>query len=85
MEHLSKTRLSKLSKAFTLMLVMLFWTALSAAAQNVVKGTVKDATGDPLPGVSVQVSGVPGEGAITDLNGSFSVKASGRMNLSSLS
>ena len=60
---------------------MLFWTVLSTAAQNVVKGTVKDTAGDLLPGVSVQVSGVPGEGAITDLNGTFSVKASGRDEL----
>ena len=81
MEHLSKTRLLKLSKAFTLMFGMLFWTVLSTAAQNVVKGTVKDTAGDLLPGVSVQVSGVPGEGAITDLNGTFSVKASGRDEL----
>lgn len=60
MERLSKTRLLKLSKAFTLMFGMLFWTVLSTAAQNVVKGTVKDTSGDLLPGVSVQVSGVPG-------------------------
>lgn len=40
MEHLSKTRLLKLSKAFTLMFGMLFWTVLSTAAQNVVKRTM---------------------------------------------
>lgn len=40
MEHLSKTRLLKLSKAFTLMFWMFFWTVLSTAAQNVVKRTM---------------------------------------------
>ena len=78
MEHLSKTKLSKLAKAFTLMLGMLFWTILPSAAQKVVKGTVRDAAGDLLPGVSVQVSGTTGVGSVTDLNGSFSIKASGK-------
>ena len=40
MEHLSKTRLLKLLKAFTLMFGMFFWTVLSTADQNVVKRTM---------------------------------------------
>lgn len=37
-------------------------------------GTVVDEAGDPLPGVTVRVKGVAGQGAITDVNGNFSLK-----------
>ena len=39
-----------------------------------VKGTVKDASGEPLIGVSVSVKGKSGIGTITDINGNFSIQ-----------
>ena len=47
---------------------------LGALAQSLVKGTVKDVAGDPIIGASVKVQGAK-TGAITDLNGNFSVQA----------
>ncbi len=44
------------------------------AQQQTVKGTVVDETGEPLIGVTVQVIGQKG-GAITDIDGNFSVSA----------
>ncbi|MBW8323248.1 MAG: TonB-dependent receptor [Prolixibacteraceae bacterium] len=43
--------------------------------QNLVKGTVVDKNGSPLPGTTVTIQGVSG-GAITDSDGNFSIKAS---------
>jgi TonB-linked SusC/RagA family outer membrane protein len=44
-----------------------------AYAQKTVTGTVKDATGEPMIGVSVVVDGTS-NGGVTDLNGRFSVQ-----------
>ena len=44
----------------------------TAFAQSTVKGTVKDAAGEPIIGAAVQVAGTH-NGAITDLDGSFSL------------
>ena len=44
----------------------------TAYAQSTVKGTVKDAAGEPIIGAAVQVAGTH-NGAITDLDGSFSL------------
>ena len=61
-----------MKKLFSLILLILLATA--AFAQNTVTGSVKDAvTGEPLVGVGVLVS--TGGGAVTDLDGNFSVKA----------
>ena len=43
-------------------------------AQSTIKGTVNDETGEPVIGASVKVQGT-NEGAITDLDGNFTVKA----------
>ena len=40
-------------------------------AQKTLRGTVKDANGEPMIGVSIQ--GVGGVGAVTDLDGNFSI------------
>ena len=45
---------------------------MSAFAQSTVKGTVKDAAGEAIIGAAVQVAGTH-NGAITDLNGSFTL------------
>lgn len=46
----------------------------SQTKNTLVKGTVKDASGDPLIGVSVSVKGKSGIGTITDINGNFSIQ-----------
>ena len=51
------------------MLLCAFW--LTGFAQNAVKGTVKDKTGEPLIGVSVTYGS--GQGTVTDIDGNFSV------------
>ena len=54
------------------MIVALMAMGVSAFAQNTVKGTVKDAAGEPVIGAAVQVAGT-NNGAITDLDGSFTL------------
>ena len=46
----------------------------SHTKNTLVKGTVKDASGEPLIGVSVSVKGKSGIGTITDINGNFSIQ-----------
>jgi TonB-linked SusC/RagA family outer membrane protein len=57
-----------------LMLLMLF-TTLTALAQSAnVSGTVKDETGESIPGATVVVKGTQ-TGTVTDLDGNFSIQA----------
>lgn len=59
-------------KKFLFLFLMVFASTL--CAQNVtITGTVTDANGEPLVGVNVVVKGTS-TGAITDLNGAFSLK-----------
>ena len=53
---------------------------LGTMAQSIVKGTVNDQAGDPVIGATVKVQGT-NEGAITDFNGNFSVKAASNATL----
>jgi len=53
------------------MLLCAFW--LTGFAQKTVTGTVKDATGEPMIGVSVVVDGTS-IGGVTDFNGDFTVQ-----------
>ena len=53
---------------------------LGAMAQSVVKGTVNDEAGDPVIGATVKVQGSQ-KGAITDLNGQFSLEAASNATL----
>ena len=46
----------------------------AALAQNIIHGTVKDESGNPLSGVTVMISGTT-TGVVTDLNGSYSIQA----------
>ena len=46
----------------------------SQTKNTLVKGTVKDASGEPLIGVSVSVKGKSGIGTMTDINGNFSIQ-----------
>lgn len=43
---------------------------------KIVRGIVKDANGEPLPGATVMVSGNNGQGTVTDIDGNFSINAS---------
>lgn len=54
---------------------------LGAMAQSIVKGTVNDEAGEPIIGATVKVQG-SNEGAITDFDGNFSVKAASNATLS---
>jgi TonB-linked SusC/RagA family outer membrane protein len=42
-------------------------------AQKTIRGTVKDATGEPMIGVSISVIGNATNGTVTDLNGNFTL------------
>ena len=53
---------------------------LGALAQSLIKGTVKDVSGDPIIGASVKVQGSK-SGVITDFDGNFSVQANNNATL----
>ena len=64
-----------------LVLLFLLWLfPLGALAQSIVKGTVSDEAGEPIIGATVKVQG-SNEGAITDFDGNFSVKAASNATL----
>ena len=55
---------------------ILYWAAtLTASAQKTYtyQGKVTDKTGETLPGVNVVVKASPSIGAVTDINGNFSL------------
>ena len=59
-------------KSWAILLLMLI--SMSAAnAQDKVSGVVKDDTGETMPGVSVTVKGSSGVGAVTDIDGAFTI------------
>jgi TonB-linked SusC/RagA family outer membrane protein len=65
-------------------LVLLFLLCLfpmGALAQSIVKGIVSDEAGEPVIGATVKVQG-SNEGAITDFDGNYSVKAASNATLS---
>ncbi len=72
-----KTLQKPLALSF-LFLLCLF--PLGAMAQNAVKGTVMDESGEPIIGATVKVQGT-NSGAVTDFNGNFSVQASSNATL----
>ena len=72
--NLSSRNYGFLMKPLGLMLLLLM-VSVGAWAQGIVKGTVNDKTGEPIIGASVRVDGTK-TGAVTDLNGNFSVNAS---------
>ena len=55
-----------LSKILEATLLLVFLSAVPAAAQNVLQGKVTDAKGQPLPGVMILISGTT-NGTMTDL------------------
>ncbi len=63
-------------KTFRLALVALFAMFAFGVSAQTVKGTVKDATGEPVIGATVQEQGTKNV-AVTDLDGNYSIKLSG--------
>ncbi|MDR1518074.1 MAG: TonB-dependent receptor [Dysgonamonadaceae bacterium] len=62
-------------KKYVMIVVTLLGFSLSAFAQSVtVKGTVTDESGEPMIGVNVIVKDVPGLGAVTNIDGDYSLK-----------
>lgn len=72
---------SRILKIFMFSICALFACAISSHAQSLVKGTVTDGIGEPLPGVSVVVKGTT-NGTITDVNGKYSIQATAKDILS---
>lgn len=71
-----------LPKALLLFLTFLLLNGLSLFAQTAgtIKGVVKDQSGNPIPGVTVEVKGTD-KGTTTNGNGAFSIKASASATL----
>ncbi len=67
-------------KTFRLALVALFAMFAFGVSAQTVKGTVKDASGEPVIGATVQEQGTKNV-AVTDLDGNFSIKLSGGQQL----
>ena len=63
-------------KNFLFICILLLGLCTSALAQEsiVVTGVVTDTNKEPMIGVNVSISNIPGLGAITDLNGKYSIK-----------
>lgn len=59
----------KIKRIFLVMLLCTLW--LTGFAQKVIKGTVKDSSGEPLIGATVSLGG--GQGTVTDMDGNFSL------------
>lgn len=70
MERYSLNHLFRMLGCF--MLCIMF-TATAFAQQKTIKGTVVDATGEPLIGVNVSVKGAT-IGIITDIDGNYTLK-----------
>ena len=56
------------------LLIGLFLSVAAFAQQITVKGHVKDATGEPIIGATIKVSGAQG-GVISDFDGNFTIQA----------
>lgn len=62
------------------MLFLLCLLPLGASAQSKVKGVVKDSSGEPIIGATIKVNGSK-VGAVTDLDGNFSIDAAQAQHL----
>ena len=70
------------SKGITLILLMLLFAVMGYAQKVTVKGTVVDSENkEPLTGVTVKEKGVAGSGAITDIDGNFTVSVPAKATL----
>ncbi|MGI9544358.1 MAG: carboxypeptidase-like regulatory domain-containing protein, partial [Cyclobacteriaceae bacterium] len=62
----------RLVSGWALLFLLYFTNPIAAQDQQPYSGTVTDASGAPLPGVSVVIENTT-QGAITDLEGNFTV------------
>ena len=60
-----------LNKRRASMALCLSIASVASYAQSTLKGTVKDAQGEPMIGVTINMDGKPA--AITDIDGNFSI------------
>ena len=60
-------------KQIILIIMMVFTAQVTLAQTKIIKGSVADASGMPLPGASIVVQG-ESKGSITDLDGNFSIE-----------
>ena len=67
-------------KHLLLLCTFALWSAFASAQTHTVSGTIRDAAGNPLPGVAVIVPGTT-NGTITDLDGHYTIKADGAQKL----
>ena len=70
---ITRLKLGRIGRGVLFFLIPLFCYQF-ASAQTLVSGTVKDETGAPAPGATVQVKGTS-NGVATDVNGAFTVRA----------
>ncbi|MFD1771674.1 SusC/RagA family TonB-linked outer membrane protein [Sphingobacterium suaedae] len=64
-----------INKLIVLTYAMLLSTVLWAQQEVVITGTVTNMNSEPVSGVNITVSNVPGLGTMTDENGKYSIKA----------
>jgi TonB-linked SusC/RagA family outer membrane protein len=69
-----------MQKRITLFCALLFASVLAYGQNITIRGTVKDAKGETLPGVSVRVKD-SSTGVATDVNGAFSISATANSTL----
>lgn len=65
---------SQMARILILSLFALCVCSIAGHAQSLIRGTVNDGTGEPLPGVSVVVKGTT-NGTITDIDGKYNIRA----------
>ena len=63
----------RLLRVVSLIVPLLFFSIWSFAQQKEVHGTVKDAAGTPMPGVTIVLKGTS-QGTITDMDGNYTLK-----------
>lgn len=80
-ESFSRTKNFPMVKTFLVSLFALFAFSMSVYAQSVIKGTVIDGAGEPLPGVTVVVKGTD-NGTITNIDGVYNIRANAKDVLS---
>ena len=61
-----------MQKTFTLLVGILLCSVLAFAQTTVITGTVRDGSGDQIPGVAIRIKGTS-EGVSTDVTGGFKI------------